>query len=123
MSPIYYLDRLVDVLDPIVMALRAPAAFILLLFVAFRPKSPSPCVMLGRALTVAACMLWMAAIIPGFSGCGALGNWVMFASTMASHVCEVAMNWSAVLAAKRAETPSTFARIWYAAMRRRRLIQ
>lgn len=114
MEPIYYLDRLVALLDPFVMALRAPAAVVLFAIVAFRPKSPSFCIMMGRVLVLAACVLWVAAIVPGFRTCGALGNWIMFASAMASHVCEVVLNWAAVLAAKRAEYPSPFARIWHA---------
>ncbi|CAB4168047.1 hypothetical protein UFOVP860_92 [uncultured Caudovirales phage] len=114
MDPIFWLDVLVAFLTPVVMALRAPAAVVLFLIVAFRPKSESHCIMLGRYLVLVACIFWVVAGIPEWSACGTLGNWTMFLSAMASHVCEVAMNWASVVAAKRAESPSAFARIWHA---------
>ena len=120
MGPLYWLDVLVAFLTPLVMALRAPAAVVLFVIVAFRPKSPSHCIMVGRYLVLVACLFWVAAEVSRWfwiepsSACGTLGNWTMFLSAMASHVCEVAMNWAAALDAKRAESPSAFARIWHA---------
>lgn len=120
MEPFFWLDVLVAFLMPMVMALRAPAALVLFVIVAFRPRSPSHCIMVGRYLVLVACVFWLVAEVsswfwtePG-SACGTLGNWTMFASAMASHVCEVAMNWASVLDAKRAERPSALTRIWQA---------
>lgn len=120
MDPLIWLDVLVAFLTPVVLALRAPAAVVLFVIVAFRPRSPSHCIMVGRYFVLVACVWWLAAEVvrwfwPDASGAiGTLGNWTLFLSAMASHVCEVAVNWGAAVDAKRAESPSAFARIWQA---------
>lgn len=129
MDPLHYLALLAFYLEPIVNAWRAPAAVLLFLIVAFRPQHPSRCVMLGRVLVLMACFNWVAAVAPdvfpsaglgGLSVCAKFGDWVMFASAMASHVCEVVMTWAAVREAKRQEAPSPLARIWCALFHRPR---
>ncbi len=114
MEPQYHLDYAVAVLDPVVTYWRAPAATVLFLIVAFRPRSPSHCIMVGRVFVLMACVLWFAAVYPPLAACARIADWAMFASAMSSHVCEVAMNWSAVRDAKRVEYPSPFHRIWSA---------
>lgn len=120
MDPLFWLDVLVAFLTPVVLALRAPAAVVLFVIVAFRPRSPSHCIMVGRYLVLVACVFWLAAEVsrwfwPDPSGAfGTLGNWTLFLSAMAAHVCEVAVNWAAAVDAKRAESPSALARIWNA---------
>lgn len=109
--PEHYLNLVVMWLTPIVNDLRAPAALILFAFVCFRPQAASRCVMIGRVLTLMACVLWMAAAYQPFAACARLGDWVMFASAFASHVCEVVMSWANVMAAKRAEGPGLETRL------------
>lgn len=127
MDPFHYLALAVFYLDPMVTAWRAPAAVVLFVIVAFRPQHPSRCIMLGRVLVLMACVNWVAAAVPdiwpaasleGLSACAKFGDWVMFGSAMASHVCEVATTWGAVIEAKRRESPSPFARIWAALLHR-----
>ena len=120
MDPKTAVDLVVVALEPIVTAWRAPAALVLLLIVGFRPKHDSRCVMLGRALVMMACLFWIVAALPAFDAAARLGDWLMFGSAMATHVCEVFMNWAAVLEAKRAEAPGPFGRIWQAARATRR---
>lgn len=123
MDPLHYFALAVFYLEPMVTAWRAPAAVLLFVIVAFRPQHQSRCVMIGRALVLMACLNWMAAAVPdlfpaarldGLGACSKVGDWMMFASAMASHVCEVVMNWAAVIHAKRLEGPSPFRRIWAA---------
>lgn len=120
LDPQTALDLVVAFIDPIVTAWRAPAAVVLLIIVAFRPKHPSRCVMIGRALVLMACVFWIAAAIPALDRAARVGDWLMFVSALASHVCEVFMNWAAVRQAKQAEAPSPFGRMWMAARASRR---
>lgn len=114
------LDLVVAFIDPIVVAWRTPAALVLLVIVVFRPKHDSRCVMIGRALVVMACVFWMVAAIPALDRAARVGDWLMFLSAMASHVCEVLMNWARVVEDKRLEAPSPWSRIWLAARAGRR---
>lgn len=112
MDPQDYLDWLIRHLDPIVICLRAPAALVLFVFVCLRPQMDSRCIMLGRVLVLGACGFWMAAAIRGFESAARLGDYTLFASAFASHVCDTIVNWRSVMAARRAEARSAVARIW-----------
>jgi hypothetical protein len=89
LDPQTALDIIVAHVDPIVLAWRAPAAMLLGGIVAFRPKHESSCVMLGRALLCVACVFWfVAAVVPSLDKAARIGDYVMFVSALASHVCE-----------------------------------
>lgn len=120
MDPKTALEFVVALVDPIVTAWRAPAAVVLFAAVVFRPKHESRCVMIGRVLVCIACAFWFVAGVFGFESASRIGDWTMFLSAMATHVCEVFMNLAAVLEAKRGEGPSPLGRIWSAARAPRR---